>query len=457
MLSASCSSRRAGWLTSLAVAAVVDRRRVLPRRLRPLLRDRVAAGNRRARRRRSSPAGAAPGSRSACSTSTPPARPMSAASGADRRSPPRARTSTRPFAWECAIVKGNPDWLFEGEVFAMKLARRGRRLRGRDGAALPPVQQRPERRPEPSLHDQPGDPVADAGAGVDRRGLRHRRDRLRAGAGARSRSSRRGTSPNATTRLRRRARRPRPPRSSLPRMLSCSRWATTRTTTARPPNSRTASTRRGARSRTGFAPAPATTTTTPRAPKATSAISARRRDRIAAATTASTTGAGISSRSTASSTSPPSRSSTVGSSRISQVPATACARSPIGTIPRSTRARPTAASWQMRPFFDALYAAGVEMVLSGHEHIYERFAPQKADGTADPARGVRQFVVGTGGHELNPIGTPLAQQRIPPERDLGRPAADARRRAITAGSSCRSVAAPRSTPAPGPAIGEARA
>jgi hypothetical protein len=61
----------------------------------------------------------------------------------------------------------------------------------------------------------------------------------------------------------------------------------------------------------------------------------------------------------------------------------------------------------MRPFFDALYTAGVEMVLSGHEHIYERFAPQKADGTADPGRGVRQFVVGTGGHALNPIGTPL--------------------------------------------------
>ena len=58
----------------------------------------------------------------------------------------------------------------------------------------------------------------------------------------------------------------------------------------------------------------------------------------------------------------------------------------------------------MRPFFDALYTAGVEMVLSGHEHVYERFAPQKADGTADPAHGVRQFVVGTGGHELNQFG-----------------------------------------------------
>ena len=36
-------------------------------------------------------------------------------------------------------------------------------------------------------------------------------------------------------------------------------------------------------------------------------------------------------------------------------------------------------------------------MLSGHEHAYERFAPQDADGNADPARGIRQFVVGTGG------------------------------------------------------------
>jgi 3',5'-cyclic AMP phosphodiesterase CpdA len=62
---------------------------------------------------------------------------------------------------------------------------------------------------------------------------------------------------------------------------------------------------------------------------------------------------------------------------------------------------------EMRPFFDALHAAGVEIVLSGHEHIYERFAPQKGDGTADPARGVRQFVIGTGGHALYEFGTPL--------------------------------------------------
>lgn len=66
----------------------------------------------------------------------------------------------------------------------------------------------------------------------------------------------------------------------------------------------------------------------------------------------------------------------------------------------------------MQPFFAALHAAGVELVLSGHEHIYERFAPQAADGTLDPLRGVRQFVVGTGGHARNPLGPPLGNSEF---------------------------------------------
>ncbi len=61
----------------------------------------------------------------------------------------------------------------------------------------------------------------------------------------------------------------------------------------------------------------------------------------------------------------------------------------------------------MRPAFDVLQSAGVELVLSGHEHVYERFAPQRADGTLDTARGLRQFVVGTGGHILMAFGEPL--------------------------------------------------
>jgi len=54
-------------------------------------------------------------------------------------------------------------------------------------------------------------------------------------------------------------------------------------------------------------------------------------------------------------------------------------------------------STEIRPIFQALYDAGAELVLSGHNHQYERFAPQAPNGRADPARGIRQFVVGTGG------------------------------------------------------------
>jgi hypothetical protein len=49
------------------------------------------------------------------------------------------------------------------------------------------------------------------------------------------------------------------------------------------------------------------------------------------------------------------------------------------------------------PLWDALAASGAELVLSGHDHDYERFAPQTSAAVADPAKGMRQFVVGTGG------------------------------------------------------------
>jgi hypothetical protein len=54
----------------------------------------------------------------------------------------------------------------------------------------------------------------------------------------------------------------------------------------------------------------------------------------------------------------------------------------------------------MQPLWQALYDAGADVVLTGHDHLYERFAPQTADGTVDLARGLREFVVGTGGASL---------------------------------------------------------
>jgi hypothetical protein len=62
----------------------------------------------------------------------------------------------------------------------------------------------------------------------------------------------------------------------------------------------------------------------------------------------------------------------------------------------------------MRAAWQILYDAGAELVLSGHDHDYERFAPQDADGRVDAARGLRQFVVGTGGAYPTPFLIPRA-------------------------------------------------
>jgi acid phosphatase type 7 len=60
------------------------------------------------------------------------------------------------------------------------------------------------------------------------------------------------------------------------------------------------------------------------------------------------------------------------------------------------------------PFWDDLYAAGADVVLNGHDHDYERFAPQSPDETLDTARGIREFVVGTGGYTEFEFGSSFA-------------------------------------------------
>lgn len=52
--------------------------------------------------------------------------------------------------------------------------------------------------------------------------------------------------------------------------------------------------------------------------------------------------------------------------------------------------------------WDRLYAAGVDVVINGHHHHYERLAPLTPDGVRDDAGGIRTFVVGTGGESLVP-------------------------------------------------------
>jgi uncharacterized protein YjdB len=63
-------------------------------------------------------------------------------------------------------------------------------------------------------------------------------------------------------------------------------------------------------------------------------------------------------------------------------------------------------------FVQPLYDAGADVVLVSHDHIYERFAPMRPDGTADAVRGIRHFTVGTGGAPLTEINTPVAGSEV---------------------------------------------
>lgn len=66
---------------------------------------------------------------------------------------------------------------------------------------------------------------------------------------------------------------------------------------------------------------------------------------------------------------------------------------------------PHGADPRMDEVIRLLYDAGVDVVLVGHDHIYERFARQAPDGQPDDERGFREFVTGTGGSGLYPLVT----------------------------------------------------
>jgi Calcineurin-like phosphoesterase len=63
------------------------------------------------------------------------------------------------------------------------------------------------------------------------------------------------------------------------------------------------------------------------------------------------------------------------------------------------------------PFWRALYDAGVDVVLNGHRHVYERFAPQRPDGTPT-ANGMVEFVVGSGGDDHGMLLPTMAPNEI---------------------------------------------
>lgn len=73
----------------------------------------------------------------------------------------------------------------------------------------------------------------------------------------------------------------------------------------------------------------------------------------------------------------------------------------------------------MQSIWELLYRTGVDLVLSGHDHDYERFLPLDAQGQPDRERGIVQFVVGTGGRSLRPLGDRLPTSAIGTDRSYG--------------------------------------
>lgn len=67
------------------------------------------------------------------------------------------------------------------------------------------------------------------------------------------------------------------------------------------------------------------------------------------------------------------------------------------------------AQTRMHPLYSIMFEGGVELVLSGHDHSYERFGPMNPAGMADSVAGLTQIVVGTGGAGLRGMRTPLAR------------------------------------------------
>jgi hypothetical protein len=74
-----------------------------------------------------------------------------------------------------------------------------------------------------------------------------------------------------------------------------------------------------------------------------------------------------------------------------------------GSVHGSSRGKQT--------LWEVLYEAGAELVINGHEHSYERFAPMNDRGEPDP-QGLREFVVGTGGRSLYGFDTPLPASEV---------------------------------------------
>jgi hypothetical protein len=66
-----------------------------------------------------------------------------------------------------------------------------------------------------------------------------------------------------------------------------------------------------------------------------------------------------------------------------------------------------------------LYSHHVDVVLSGHDHLYERYALQTPAQARDPKHGIREFVVGTGGRSLDPFTGPFTNGQFRQDTQFG--------------------------------------
>ena len=80
--------------------------------------------------------------------------------------------------------------------------------------------------------------------------------------------------------------------------------------------------------------------------------------------------------------------------------------------PRFSSGRNHGSTEAVAPLWTALYDLGADVVLAGHEHNYERFAPLDGAGAVDTARGIRSFVVGTGGRSHYGFGSPVTGSEV---------------------------------------------
>jgi hypothetical protein len=71
------------------------------------------------------------------------------------------------------------------------------------------------------------------------------------------------------------------------------------------------------------------------------------------------------------------------------------------------------------PLFQALYDAGADVLLQAHDHLYERLAPLAPDGRPNAERGIRSFVVGTGGVGFHEFGRVVAGSEVRHNRSPG--------------------------------------